>query len=132
MYPREVELEPLEPRDGAIGGIEIDVEAEHHQRVDEGRRVAKRVGFEDELGIVDEQHAVPRIRRHELDAQLPGQRGILVPDRVLLRAVRPGRGVLLNEAERAIPFAGVAVVHRSDDLTAARWRGEHGRGEQEV
>src|SRR5439155_277861 len=61
VHGREVDLEPLDPRDGPLHRVEVDVEAQHHERMDERRHVPDRVGGEDELGVVHEQDAVPGI-----------------------------------------------------------------------
>src|SRR2546425_7038615 len=124
VHGGEIELEPLETRRGPLGGVEVDVEAEHHQRVDERGRARDRVGSEDELGVIREQDAVPRVGGDELDPQLPWERGVLAPHRVR-RRIASRRGVLLDERERVVPLHGRSEERRVGKECRSRWSPYH-------
>jgi len=122
VHGREVEPELGEPRDGPVYRVEVHVEAEHHQRVHERDGAGQPAVAKHELGVAHEQQARPRVRGLELDPQPPGERGVFPPHRVFGATVRARGRVLLDETERAVPLARVAVVHRLQDVASRRGR----------
>src|SRR6185437_12545108 len=118
--------------DGASHRLPINIEAQDQQQVNERARGGDLARFEPGHRAIGDQDAVALSRIADVDAQIAGQQGGLVPDLGLAGAVGVVGGAGLLEGERLVPVVLVAVVHRAKqvlavaDLRGARMRRRNG------
>src|SRR6185312_13569619 len=126
------EVDASELIDGASHRLPINIEAQDQQQVNERARGGDLARFEPGHRAIGDQDAVALSRIADVDAQIAGQQGGLVPDLALAGAVGVVGGAGLLEGERLVPVVLVAAVHRAKqvlavaDLRGARMRRRNG------